>query len=184
MLYLERILFVAYGARAAHGLDEAMNKTLNRVNIMIPKGKLMIGIRQDIHAKINQILSLNHPSAHETLLNLKRFVLNENSKSFELGIAARRLTELMIDNLLQELEFDLLRVSLYRKIGYLKDIGIAEWITSYMHVLRVFGNESAHHQDQACRRPAVISQSDLGLCLFCIERLLDFWLEYLQGHYP
>ncbi|AFY62135.1 DUF4145 domain-containing protein [Synechococcus sp. PCC 6312] len=181
--HLQRILFIAYGARSAHRLDEAINKTLNWVNIIIPKGQLMIGIRQDIQGKIEQALPLAHPSAHETLITLKRFVLNENSKSFELGVAARRFTELMVDDLLQELEYDLLRVSLYRKIGYLKDIGVAEWMTSYMHVLRVLGNESAHHQDQACRRPATISESDLGLCLFCIERLLDFWLEHLQGHY-
>jgi len=127
------------------------------------------------------VLNLTHPSAHETLLTLKRFVLNEKSKSFELGIAARRFTELMVDDLLQELKYDLFGASLYRKIGYLKDLGIAEWIMSYMHVLRIFGNESAHHQDQASRRPAVISESDLGLCLFCLERLLDFWIDLLRS---
>jgi len=52
--YLQRILFVAYRPRSARRLDEAINKTLNRVNVTLPKGKLMIGIRQDIQEKLSK----------------------------------------------------------------------------------------------------------------------------------
>ncbi len=178
--YLERILFVAYDPLTAQYLDQVINQRLQRVDVVIPRGQLMTGIRQDILNKTHLALQLTDETAQETLEHLKRLVSTETSRSFELGVAARRLTELIADQLLGQTNGKSPGPTLHRKIGLLKEQGIAEWITSYMHVLRVFGNESAHHQDQASRRPAVISESDLALCLFCVERLLEFWLSFLE----
>lgn len=52
---------------------------------------------------------------------------------------------------------------------------VASWTRSYMQTLRVFGNESAHERDMATRVPATIDESDLALCLFCIQRVIEFY---------
>ena len=46
----------------------------------------------------------------------------------------------------------------------------------HMDMLHAFGNESAHHKTQNTH-PAEIAGDDLAVCLFAIQRVLDFWFE-------
>jgi hypothetical protein len=67
---------------------------------------------------------------------------------------------------------------LSKDINKLINLGIADWIRAYMHVLRIFGNESAHEKSTSGRIPVNITASDLALCLFCLQRLLEFYLDF------
>ena len=49
-----------------------------------------------------------------------------------------------------------------------------------MHTLRIFGNEAAHERDATERRPQTLTERDLAVCLFCLERIVAFWLETKQ----
>jgi hypothetical protein len=49
-----------------------------------------------------------------------------------------------------------------------------------MHTLRIFGNEGAHHKDDDERFPRALTEKDLALCLFCVLRVLSFWVEFRQ----
>ncbi|MDP6946974.1 MAG: hypothetical protein QF464_22685, partial [Myxococcota bacterium] len=57
---------------------------------------------------------------------------------------------------------------------------VSPWIRSYMHTLRIFGNEGAHHKDDDERFPRALTEKDLALCLFCVLRVLSFWVEFRQ----
>jgi hypothetical protein len=58
---------------------------------------------------------------------------------------------------------------------------VAEWINSYLAVLRIFANYQAHKQQPVAtekRLPPKISDQDLVVCLLTIDRILDFWFEW------
>ena len=53
---------------------------------------------------------------------------------------------------------------------------VAPWIVSYMHSLRIFGNESVHARGEAPGyHPARLDRSDLVSALSAVRSLLAFW---------
>ena len=84
---------------------------------------------------------------------------------------ARRLVEFIIDDLLGSAAYG---EHLAVRIRNLRDKGIASWIQSYMHTLRLFGNESAHEKSNVGQRPPNIGEDDLAICLLCVQRMLNF----------
>jgi hypothetical protein len=174
---LSRVLFVELNEARARELDSAMNKELGRVRVVMPKGELVNSIRQGILRNLDQAVPLADESAQALFGDLRRFITAEDSRSFEIGIMGRRVVEFIVNDLQgRHKSFDLLQ-----KIDGLGSLGIADWIRSYMHVLRIFGNESAHERNKLNRRPSHIAERDMALCLFCLQRLLDFWLELKQA---
>ena len=67
-------------------------------------------------------------------------------------------------------------IDLFKKIETLHNRNIAQWISSYMHVLRIFGNESAHERNTH-RMPSELTENDFIISLFCLNRVLQFWLD-------
>jgi hypothetical protein len=173
-IYLEKIQFVELNNERAKLLDDAMNKSLRRARVVVPTGKLVSAIRGDFGPTIDIARNLAGPAGQELFKNLRRIVMSEQSRSFELGIIGRRLTEFVCDDILSGRGF----LSLNQKIYELRNFQIADWIISYMHVLRIFGNESAHEKGNSGRTPSFIDEADLALSLFCMQRLLDFWVGY------
>jgi hypothetical protein len=75
------------------------------------------------------------------------------------------------------------RKHLYAQINLLRKEPVAPWIISYLNLLRVFGNEAAHHKSEQ-QYPAAIAGDDLALCLFATQRVLDFWIAWLHDGKP
>jgi hypothetical protein len=90
------------------------------------------------------------------------------------GILGRRLAEFVADDLLKR---PTTSPDLTRKIEQLAEKKVANWIRSYMHTLRLLGNESAHEKPSDDRYPPFVSAEDLALCLFCAQRVLSFWCQ-------
>jgi O-acetyl-ADP-ribose deacetylase (regulator of RNase III) len=170
---LKRIVFVEINKERARQLDKAMNDALGRVKVVMPKGALSEQLRKEIGEKVEAAAALAGPKGHEVFSDLRRLIGSGQSRSFEIGIVSRRLVEFVADDLLRKSKkgFDL-----YRKIDSLSERGVADWVRSYMHVLRILGNESAHEKDRGDRVPANIEEDDLTLCFFCLQRVLDFWV--------
>ena len=64
---------------------------------------------------------------------------------------------------------------------------VAPWIVSYMHSLRIFGNESVHVRGEAPGyHPARLDKSDLVSALSAVRSLLAFWpgMDTTPGHAP
>ena len=52
---------------------------------------------------------------------------------------------------------------------------ISKWINSYLHSLRVLGNESVHLSEQTRRLPQTLAAGDLVVILSNLLRVLDFY---------
>jgi hypothetical protein len=89
----------------------------------------------------------------------------------------RRLVEFVVDNLLHKPNTS---PDLIKKIDDTAALGVAPWIRSYMHMLRLLGNEAVHEKSTEGRKPPYVEQEDLVICLFCIQRLLGFWTEAIR----
>jgi O-acetyl-ADP-ribose deacetylase (regulator of RNase III) len=174
---LARVLFVEYNEQRARQLDAAMNAVLERVAVL-PKGHLVQGLRNDLAQSLDRAREIADDAGVQLLSDIRRLALSEQSRSFEIGIVARRLVEFIVNDIQPEKRRT---ADLLGRIERLADQHIADWIRSYMHVLRVFGNESAHEKNRETRRPSTVDGTDVTLCLFCVQRLLDFWLDFRRG---
>jgi len=174
-LRLERISFIEINPARAAELDIAMNELLGRSNIRLPKGSLMQNLKADILASISKSQVLV-PLGHQNLIDEMRRVLNiESARSFEVGILGRRSVEFVVDDLLNQKRSS---PNLDIKIDELAHLGVAGWIRSYMHVLRMLGNESAHEKDNSGKHPSFASEEDLVISLFCLLRVWNFWASW------
>jgi hypothetical protein len=174
---MRRILFVEYEGERARQLDRAMNEVLGRVRVELPKGELFKGLRKDILKSIENARTLAGMRSYELFNDARRLISSDQVRSFELGIISRRLVEFIVDDILPpKRKFDLMG-----KIEKLSELGIADWIASYMHVLRIFGNESAHEKLKPNRKPTSVTEADMAVCLFCLKRLLEFWVEFRES---
>lgn len=172
---LERISFVEINPARAVELDKAMNDILGRSNIKLPKGSLIQNLKADILAAISKTQHLV-PAGHRNLVEEMRRVMNiDGARSFEVGILGRRLVEFVVDQLLNKKKTS---PNLDMKIDELGNRGVAGWIRSYMHVLRMLGNESAHEKDNSGKRPSFASEEDLVISLFCVLRVWNFWASW------
>jgi Domain of unknown function (DUF4145) len=176
-LCMKRILFVEKKDERARQLDEAMNEELGRVGVVLPKRELFEGLRKEVLKNIGNAKALAQTKKHELFNDARRLIASDQVRSFELGIISRRLVEFIVDDISpSNKSYDLMR-----KIEDLKATEIAEWIKSYMHVLRIFGNESAHDKLKPNRRPPSVTEADMALCLFCLQRVLQFWVEFKEA---
>jgi hypothetical protein len=171
---VDRIVFVAHDVERAQALDKAMNLALGRTRIILPTGELVAGVRKEI---IKKISCNKDETAQEILDDISRLLQSKESRFFEIGITGRRLAEFITNHILTSKK----PYELWKRIDNLAQHGVSDWMRSYMHMLRIFGNEHAHVKDSEGRKPPSLSEADFALCLFCIQRLLDFWLDLSQG---
>jgi hypothetical protein len=160
-------------AQKANALSRAMDNVLGRARVLIPKSDLIRGIRQDILRRIETILSLSKSTNAQLFFDLRRIIASEDSRSFEIAIVSRRVVELIVRSIAAATAGR----PLMNAIEDLSQHGVADWIRSYMHTVRIFGNESAHEKCKDKRSPAMITEADVALCLFCVLRILDFWID-------
>lgn len=171
---LNQVLFVEIDEQRAAKLDRGINEQLGRVKLMLPRDKLFGDLRKDIGKNLDKAAALAESEDGAVFRDLERLMLADQSAWFEIGIASRKVVEYVVDQVLPDKEMEDV---LWKNIDRLHGHHIARWITSYMHVLRVFGNESAHKQTLD-RYPSNIDQGDILLCLFCLQRVLDFWIDF------
>lgn len=172
---LERIVFVEKSAERAALLSDGINALLGRPAVGLPKGQLVGDLLRDLCARLDTLVTGNDPASVSLLRDMRRLLGQTNVRSFEVGMLARRLVELIVDN---QLGPTTLEENLALRVGRLRENNIASWTISYMHTLRLFGNESAHERNRKGLRPPHVSEEDLAICLFCMHRLLDFWATY------
>ena len=170
-----RVIFVEKNPSRARHLAQEMDKTLRRAAVTLPHTELLLNLRADLRRALDHAAELV-PDGYKALFDEARRVFDsESTRSSEIGVIARSLAELVVDDLLarKKVSNDLLK-----KIDDLAELGIAPWMRGYIHTLRILGNESAHAKSSDGRLPAHIGQEDLTISLFCLERVLDFWRQY------
>ncbi len=175
-LGLLRVVFVVYDERQATRLSDALEQKLQRVQLRV--GASERGIRDDVLTKLAAMGRGPEPSSVSgpILADLKRLLEWPDARSFELGIAGRKLAEAICVRQLT-LPRPKGRGDLLSMIEALAELHVAEWIRSYLHTMRVFGNHSAHEKHSDDRVPRDLEEPDLVIWLHCLRRLLDFWEE-------
>ena len=71
-------------------------------------------------------------------------------------------------------------IPLYEHLNELKSKNVADWMITYLHTLRVFGNFVAH-EDESHEIPAHMEKTDLIVFSHALNRFLDFYISYNQN---
>ena len=168
---VRRMLLVERDPSRARLLDEGMDTVLNRQRITVSPGEIVKSLRTAIDHQLD-LLRSDLGRSHKVLLDdLHSTVTRDDVHSYEIGVMGRRLAEAVVNGLSNGSNHK----PLAAKIGALASQGVASWVVSYLHLLRVFGNEAVHENSQHETVPPAVQESDLTVCLVCIERILDFW---------
>jgi len=173
-IVLERILFVEYSKEKAQKLSDSLDTVLKRVDIKIPVDEVMTNVKNEILKTIRKNASKEFIKGDSYNFLVDTFK-DKKSKSIVYGIACRRLTENLLTEKFFSDEIDT-QLTFFNKINLLNKKNIASWIISYLHMIRIFGNESAHDLSHNDRIPGNIEAKDISLLLFCVQRVLDFIL--------
>jgi len=173
--YLKKIYFVEIDQFKAGLFNNAMNEALGRAKIKSPKGDLADMLKQDLNRHIVSLLNLHEDE--EIFRDLNR-VINSDFRPFEFGAASRKVVEkiILIIHPKTKKQTDLLK-----KIESLNQLGISSWITSYMHTIRIFGNEAVHSKEVQNRKPEYVDEKDLEIGMYCLSKILDFYLNHFNS---
>lgn len=172
---VERILFIENDKKKSIFISEVFDTILNRMQVYLPVNDIVAGVKTEILQTIQNYASTDL-KASETYKFIHHTFNSDNSKSVIYGIACRRLTEKLLDDLfINSIGFS--NLSLFMKIKKIADLNVAKWVISYLHVVRIFGNESAHDIGSKEQIPKTIEERDLSLLLFCMQRIVDFWMQ-------
>jgi hypothetical protein len=90
-------------------------------------------------------------------------------------MAGRLLREFVVAKVL--FPEDIKKMTPFEVMQGLRKQQVAEWVICYLTLLHAFGNEAAHHKTQDTH-PSEIGNHDLAVCLFAIQRVLDFWFGW------
>jgi hypothetical protein len=175
---VERVCFVVRTEERARMISDAMNAELERPSVALPKSDLVDSILRDIPDRLEKIAKLD-PHRNFGALGAK---LSRDSTSEQIGMAARQLRDDIITQIMNNRRNGQDRNAEYNA---LKSEGVAEWIISYLNMLRTVGNETAHEpmdrRKLESRLPPKLDRGDLALCLFVIQIVLEFWTDWLSG---
>lgn len=176
---LSIIYFVENDVSKAKLIDDTINLTLKRGGEKLEilcDDPIVISLLEEVLIKLIQIQKTN--KRFEQNKTIKSLIDKINSKSirfFELGILCRRLLELIIP------EISNLRgekyITLFEHLNELKTKHIADWMITYMHTLRVFGNFVAH-EGESKDIPNHMEKADMVVFTHALNRFLDFYLAY------
>ena len=173
---LSSVTFVERSDKKALEIDKEINRSLGRNELKFPRNEVMESLRNEILTLASQA-ARNH-SDTELFSEIAKVFRRKDLRSFEAGVLARRLVEYVVDDIIGKNgpSPPLPGIDLYKKIENLHNRKVSMWMSSYMHLLRIFGNESAHERDDG-RLPSELTENDFIISLFCLNRVLRFWLD-------
>jgi O-acetyl-ADP-ribose deacetylase (regulator of RNase III) len=178
---LQTIYFVELDKSKAELIDKAVNIHLNRTEekLELVFDDELISVKMDaILSKLVQIRDKNTHVKEQNILNeLIGKIRDKNIRFFEFGILGRKLLEFLlsdISNLPKEGY-----VSIFEYINELKARKVADWMITYLHTLRVFGNFLAHNKAPHTI-PNQMNKSDIVVFTFALDRFLDFYIEFIR----
>lgn len=176
---LSTIYFVERSTHKVTGIDNELNKYLNRSDDnleMVSVDATEEAILEEVLKKLVRIQQSNEPiSNSDTLNTFISSVTKRQFRIFELGILSRKLIELLLSNLVDS-EGD--QRTLYDSITLLKDKKVNDWMLTYLHTIRVFGNSFAHESKKGI--PTKMNRTDVIVLLYALNRALDLALDHKE----
>jgi hypothetical protein len=179
--FLNTIYFVEFDDTKAKLIDDTINATLNRGKEKLEfvfDDPLVISLLEQVLSKLVQIQKNNKKYEYnKTFKNLIDKINNKKLRFFELGILTRKLLELLLPEI-TKLKSDKY-ISLYDHLNELKTKKVADWMITYLHTLRVFGNFVAH-EDESQEIPDHMETIDIIVFSHALNRFLDFYISFSQ----
>jgi hypothetical protein len=176
---LNTIYFVEIDETKAKLIDETINSTLKRGGEkleLVFDDPLVISLLEQVLIKLIQIQKANKKyENNKTFKNLIEKISSKKLRFFELGILCRKLMELLVPEI-SKLKSDKY-ITLFEHLKELKSKNIADWMITYLHTLRVFGNFVAH-EDESHEIPDHMEKTDMIVFSHALNRFLDFYLTY------
>lgn len=170
--FLTKVHFVVYDEAKFIIFNKQMNESLGSVKITSPTGVLADLLRKDLNSKIDILIDKHKDD--EVFYDLKR-VLNTDFRPFEFGAITRKTIEKIIEkiNPIEKNQFELIK-----KIESLSIIGVSQWVLSYFHTIRIFGNEAVHSKAYKNRTPEFVDDKDLEIGMYCMLKIIEFYLNH------
>lgn len=168
---LKSIYFIEKDARKAKALSSGINKVLGRMKIDLESVKFGRSIRRSISRRTANIIITLFPD-EELFSQLKDTIEDDKSQYYQVGILARRTLEFILKDV-----FSNNGIQLNDMIFKARDSGFPLQIISYMHLIRSFGNLSAHNTVRADSIKSYFNEEDLMINLLAVDKVLEFWKE-------
>ncbi len=176
---LNTIYFVEIDESKAKLIDDTINLTLNRGSEKLEllfDDPLILKLLEQIMSKLIQIQKSNFKFLNnKTFKNLIDKINSKKIRFFELGILCRKLLEILLPEI-SKLKSDKY-ISIYEHLTELKSKNVADWMITYLHTLRVFGNFVAH-ENETNEIPNHMDKSDMIVFSHALNRFLDFYISY------
>ena len=176
---LKKVYLVELSLNKIMLLDQAMNTYLKRsdqdINDIFATayyGAVLEELEESIEGMLVVFQS-------DSLKELSLKLLSRNLRTFELGILSRRICEEIVDEIIGIDQIEK-HNSLAQKISSLKDKGIASWIISYFHTIRVFGNFYAHRRTINNVFPTEHVEQDVIVLITSLNRIVGFYQNLNQ----
>lgn len=177
---LETIYIVEISEHKIHHFDREMNGYLKRdeddVNDVYAN-KYYQAILKELQENVRLILEVK---SSDQMGELNRKIMEGSLRTFELGILSRRICEEVVFDLLDDQE-KLQKKRLADRIVSLQRKGIASWIISYFHIIRVFGNHYAHNFSGKPVFPSKHYEQDILVLISALNRVIMFHLEMVRS---
>jgi hypothetical protein len=175
---LKTVYIVEVSKEKIQYFDKLMNDHLKRSQEDINDiygTKYYRAILEELEDNINTLLNLKKTDSIEELVRKLRA---KNLRTFELGILSRRICEEILDDLHKFSKADG-RINLSEKITSLYEMGIASWIISYFHTIRIFGNFYAHNKAITSVYPSKHFEQDILVLISSLNRIVIFYKTYI-----
>lgn len=172
--FLQKVVLVAWKIEDAALVSQEMDRQLGTVRASLPHRDLVSALLSELRAVANEIRLSSTGLQQMVAMELMDVVSQERPSAADIGLVARRMTEVITDSMAGGRP----GLDLFRKIENLAQKEVSPWVISYLHTLRVIGNEVVHIRDGGRRNPAHLADEDVAVCLFCLLRVARFWQDF------
>ena len=173
---IREVILVDRDKFRAEQLNVAMNSLLGRKPVLFQLDSIKSLVIHNIKKLETEYRTL---LADKAIQDVFREIDKTSIDPTKLSIELRVMSEYMLNRLFTEVRGK----SLVDKIRHMESQEIAPWMTSYFHLIRVFGNAHAHDETKKKIDHELI-ESDLLIILFGLERIVQFFVEQLESRKP
>lgn len=173
------IHFVVWEESELANWSQAMDKVLGRTFLGNDDyGTAAAELRLRLTDQIDVILTSEGDDGFKQILHELKTVMALSNKQLSIqhmGLLGRLVAEAMADRLCRDLGIKP-SANAFGNIERLQQVPkISKWINSYLHSLRVLGNESVHLAETGQRIPRSLAAGDLVVIFGNLARVLDFY---------
>ena len=178
---LNTIYFVESDCSRSELIDKILNEKLKRNQDVLEtvfENDALTALLDRIKQKLLHLKSGKAKFKNSSIIdNLVSKILQKNLKFYELGILSRKLLEMIVQDLLPDNRVK--GKTLNELIHELSNMHVAPWMTSYIHIIRVFGNSVAHYSEEESNFPETMDSTDILIFIYSLDKVLDF-----HSHFP